>query len=84
VDNSGGANATTWANIYVPPIVTRINKLLQGLQFNSSDVTVFPYLCGFGTQITGRRSPWCDVFTEEETLQYEYAQDIRYWYGTGQ
>jgi len=84
VDNSGGANATTWANIYVPPIVTRINKLLQGLQFNSSDVTVFPYLCGFETQITGRRSPWCDVFTEEETLQYEYAQDIRYWYGTGQ
>ncbi|KAK4505117.1 hypothetical protein PRZ48_003080 [Zasmidium cellare] len=82
-DNSGGVNATTWANIYLPPIVKRINALLHGLQFNSSDVNIFPYLCGFETQITGHRSPWCDIFTEEEILQYEYAQDIRYWYGTG-
>lgn len=82
-DNSGGINATIWADIYLPPIVTRINKLLNGLQFNTSDVVLFPYLCGFETPITGKRSPWCNVFTEEEILQYEYAQDIRYWYGTG-
>ncbi|TKA81563.1 hypothetical protein B0A55_03011 [Friedmanniomyces simplex] len=82
-DDSGGANATTWADIYVPPIVSRVNSLLSGLQFNSSDVTQFPVLCGFETQITGRRSPWCDTLTQQEILQYEYAQDIRYWYGTG-
>ncbi|GAB7349306.1 hypothetical protein MBLNU459_g8447t1 [Dothideomycetes sp. NU459] len=83
-DNSGGANATTWANIYLPPIAARINKLLKGgLQFNSSDVVQFPYLCGFESQITGRRSPWCDVLTDDEIIQYEYAQDIRYWYGSG-
>ncbi|KAK5114951.1 hypothetical protein LTR85_009989 [Meristemomyces frigidus] len=82
-DNSGGENATIWAGTYLPPIVDRINSLLEGLQFNSSDVVLFPYLCGFETQITGRRSPWCDTFTETEILQYEYAQDIRYWYGSG-
>lgn len=82
-DNSGGNFATTWADVYLPPIVTRINKLLTGLHFNSSDVVQFPYLCGFETPINGRKSPWCDVFTEEETLAYEYAQDIRYWYGSG-
>ncbi|KAK6396782.1 hypothetical protein LTR65_008680 [Meristemomyces frigidus] len=82
-DNSGGENATIWADIYLPPIVSRVNSLLNGLQFNSSDVVLFPYLCGFETQITGRRSPWCDTFTEREILQYEYAQDIRYWYGSG-
>ncbi|KAK0270142.1 hypothetical protein LTR35_014390 [Friedmanniomyces endolithicus] len=82
-DDSGGINATTWANIYVPPIVDRINGLFHGLQFNSNDVTQFPVLCGFETQITGRRSPWCDTFTPNEILQYEYSQDIRYWYGTG-
>jgi acid phosphatase len=81
-DNPAG-NSTTWAGIYLPPIVERINKRLSGLNFTSDDITSFPYLCGFETQITGRRSPWCDVFTEEETLQYEYAQDIRYYYGTG-
>lgn len=82
-DNSGGDSATSWANIYLPPIVDRINHKLVGLQFNSSDVVLFPYLCGFETQITGQRSPWCNVFTDEEILQYEYAQDIRYWYGNG-
>lgn len=82
-DSSGGENVTTWANIYLPPIVKRINGLLKGLEFNSSDVNIFPYLCGFETQITGKRSPWCDVFTQQEILEYEYAQDIRYWYGTG-
>ncbi|EMC97560.1 hypothetical protein BAUCODRAFT_138831 [Baudoinia panamericana UAMH 10762] len=83
VDNSGGAYATNWSNIYVPPIVSRINSLFQGLNFTSSDVTLFPYLCGFETQITGRVSPWCGAFTEQEILHYEYAQDIRYWYGSG-
>ncbi|KAK4575210.1 hypothetical protein LTR86_001062 [Recurvomyces mirabilis] len=83
-DNSGGDNATTWANIYVPPIVKRINSLFRGnLNFTASDVTQFPYLCGFETQITGRRSPWCDTFTPQEISAYEYSQDIRYWYGTG-
>ncbi|KAK5715698.1 hypothetical protein LTR17_016686 [Elasticomyces elasticus] len=82
-DNGGGESATTWANIYVPPIVDRINRLFSGLQFNSSDITLFPILCGFETQITGRRSPWCDVLMEQEILNYDYAQDIRYWYGTG-
>lgn len=82
-DDSGGVNATIWANIYLPPIVKRINSLVSGLNFTSSDVVQFPYLCGFETPITGRRSPWCDVFTEDEILAYEYAQDIRYWYGTG-
>ncbi|KAK5116667.1 hypothetical protein LTR62_007341 [Meristemomyces frigidus] len=83
-DDSGGANATTWQNIYTPPIVERINKLFTGnLNFTVSDILTFPYLCGFETQITGRTSPWCATFTEREFLDYEYAQDIRYWYGTG-
>lgn len=42
-----------------------------------------PYLCGFESQITGKPSPWCGVFTNEELRQYEYAQDLRYYYGTG-
>lgn len=82
-DNSGGDDATTWANIYLPPIANRINSLVHGLNFTTSDVSLFPYLCGFESQITGKTSPWCSVLTESETLDYEYAQDIRYYYGTG-
>lgn len=38
---------------------------------------------GFESQITGQLSPWCDVFTDYELQQYEYANDIRYYYGLG-
>ena len=84
IDDSGGINATTWANTYLPPITARLNNLLSGnLSFSTTDVSIFPYLCGFETQITGRTSPWCDVFTPAELRQYEYAQDLRYYYGSG-
>ena len=85
LDTSGGFNATGWDNIYLPPITARLNGLLQGnLTLNTSDVSIFPYLCGFETQITGSVSPWCSVFQEEEILLYEYRQDLRYYYGTGE
>ena len=84
LDSSGGANATGYDNLYLPAITARLNGLLQGnLTLVDSDVSNFPYLCGFESQITGRISPWCSVFDEDETLQYEYRQDLRYYYGTG-
>ncbi|KAK1141719.1 hypothetical protein N8T08_008817 [Aspergillus melleus] len=83
-DASGGEQASTWDSIYLPPITKRLNDLISGnLTLTDSQVSIFPYLCGFETQITGRRSPWCEVFTKKEILDYEYRQDLRYYYGTG-
>lgn len=83
-DDSGGDNATEFAGIYLPPIVDRMNALLTGnLTFDASDVSLFPYLCGFESQIVGKLSPWCGTFNDSELLQYEYAQDLRYYYGVG-
>jgi acid phosphatase len=83
-DNGGSPQIDTWASQYLPPIQKRLNKLIRGnFQFTQTDVSLIPYLCGFETQITGYTSPWCSIFSEEEILQYEYAQDLRYWYGTG-
>ncbi len=83
-DESGRPYKDVWDSIYLPPIRSRLNAKIQGgFNFTQGDVSIIPYLCGFETQITGRRSPFCDIFTEEEALQYEYAQDLRYWYGTG-
>jgi hypothetical protein len=53
------------------------------LNFTSADVSLFPYLCGFESQITGTLSPWCGVFSDAELKQYEYAQDLRYYFGVG-
>ncbi|KAF2771338.1 multiple inositol polyphosphate phosphatase [Teratosphaeria nubilosa] len=82
-DAGGGSNLTTWQDIYLPPFQARVASLVPGINFSTTDISIFPYLCGFETQITGKLSPWCNTFTEEEGLQYEYAQDLRYWYGDG-
>jgi acid phosphatase len=84
VDGNGGTYAPAWDAIYLPPVTARINAMISGnLTFTTSDVSIFPYLCGFESQITGNLSPWCGVFTDEELKQYEYRQDLRYFYGTG-
>jgi hypothetical protein len=73
VDGNGGTSATTWDSIYLPPITARINALLKGnLIFTGSDVSIFPYLCGFESQIVGKLSPCCGTFTDEELKDYEY------------
>jgi acid phosphatase len=82
-DESGSPYIDVWNSIYLPPITARLNAKIQGFQLKQGEVGIIPYLCGFETQITGRRSPFCEIFTEEEILQYEYAQDLRYWYGNG-
>jgi hypothetical protein len=83
-DASGGTEINTWQDIYVPPIQQRLNReIYGGFQFTESDVEIIPYLCGFETQITGSVSPYCSIFSEQEILSYEYAQDLRYYYGMG-
>ncbi len=85
-DTMGGSEAKTWASIYLPPIAARINALMtpQGaINFNTTDVAMFPLLCGFESEITGTRSPWCDVLTQQELQAYQYSQDLRFYYGHG-
>ncbi|GMF77017.1 unnamed protein product [Aspergillus oryzae] len=58
-DASGGDQITEWQDIYLPPITKRLNGKLSGnLTLTDDQVSLFPYLCGFETQITGQVSPW--------------------------
>lgn len=83
-DDEGGDYATEWASVYIPPIKERLESLIEGnFTFEDNDISQIPYLCGFESQITGRLSPWCGVFTDEELQQYEYANSLRYYYGVG-
>ncbi|KAF8684927.1 histidine acid phosphatase family [Rhizoctonia solani] len=83
VDTSGANQTAIWDSIYLPPILKRLQKYIKGVNITTSDISIMPYLCGFETQITGKLSPFCDIFTESEFKQYEYRQDLRYYYGTG-
>ncbi|KAI0024417.1 histidine acid phosphatase [Xylariomycetidae sp. FL0641] len=83
-DTEGGDNKTTWDETWIPPVQERLQAMIDGnLTLTSDDVNQMPYLCGFESHITGRLSPWCDVFTNEELRQYEYSNDLRYYYGIG-
>ncbi|KAI0840293.1 phosphoglycerate mutase-like protein [Hypoxylon sp. FL0890] len=83
-DSEGGDYKSTWDDIWIPPILDRLQALVQGnLTLTASDVNQIPYLCGFESHIIGRLSPWCSVFTDEELKQYEYSNDLRYYYGVG-
>ncbi|KEZ39128.1 Histidine acid [Scedosporium apiospermum] len=83
-DQSGGDYIKTWNSIWQPRVQERLQKLIKGnLTLTLSDVNLMPYLCGFESQITGRLSPFCDVFTDDELKMYEYSNDLRYYYGVG-
>ncbi|KAH8594811.1 histidine phosphatase superfamily [Bisporella sp. PMI_857] len=83
-DENGGDAVTTWDASYLPSITARLNRLITGnLTLTTSDVSIFPYLCGYESQITGRLSPFCSTFTDSELEQYQYRQDLRYYYGVG-
>ncbi|KAH8702887.1 histidine phosphatase superfamily [Phaeosphaeriaceae sp. PMI808] len=83
-DEGGSPYKDEWDAIWIPAVRSRLNAKIQGaFNFTEGDVQQIPYLCGFETQIAERRSPFCDLLTEDEVLLYEYSQDLRYWYGTG-
>ncbi|KAM0331282.1 hypothetical protein ACHAQA_002952 [Verticillium albo-atrum] len=73
-----------WRSIWLPPFIERLSKYIEGdLVLDDGHWNDFPYICGFESQITGRLSPFCDTFNQEELDQYEYHQDLRYYYGVG-
>ena len=40
-------------------------------------------MCGFETTVKGS-SKWCDAFTKDEWLNFEYARDVIHYYRAGQ
>ncbi|KAK4096433.1 histidine acid phosphatase [Parathielavia hyrcaniae] len=83
-DTSGAAEQAIWTANFLPPTKQRLQAMIKGnLTLTDGDVLQIPYLCGFESQITGRLSPWCDIFTDDELMSYQYHNDLRYYYGVG-
>ncbi|KAF5004872.1 hypothetical protein FDECE_8654 [Fusarium decemcellulare] len=73
-----------WRSVWLPSFIERLSQYIDGdLELEDSHWNDFPYICGFESQITGRLSPFCNTFTQKELEQYEYQQDLRYYYGVG-
>ncbi|KAH8881527.1 histidine acid phosphatase [Thozetella sp. PMI_491] len=83
-DTEGATQQANWTSVFLAPIKSRLQAMVSGnLTFTDNDILQMPYLCGFESQITGRLSPWCGVWTDDELKDYEYYNDLRYWYGVG-
>ncbi|KZO96059.1 phosphoglycerate mutase-like protein [Calocera viscosa TUFC12733] len=82
-DQSGPMKAV-WSNLWQPRVAARLNSLyVQGeLNFTASDVSVMGDLCGFSAEVDGD-TRFCDILTPDEWLDYEYGNDLNYYYGSG-
>ena len=71
-------------NTYLPAIADRLlqegNSALKTL--SSMEVYSMQEMCGFEIMVRGS-SPWCDVFTEQDWYNFEYARDLLLYYRAG-
>lgn len=70
--------------VYTKPIIERFRNLAPQFNFTSDDIYGMQQLCGYETVIRGK-SPFCDIdlFTPNDWLAFEYANDIQYHFNSG-
>ncbi|ODV76725.1 putative acid phosphatase precursor [Suhomyces tanzawaensis NRRL Y-17324] len=67
---------------YLKNIVTRFQKFAPGLNITLGDVRNLFQWCAYEINVKGA-SPICDLFTNEEFIQYSYSADVGYYYSNG-
>ncbi|OSC99507.1 phosphoglycerate mutase-like protein [Trametes coccinea BRFM310] len=82
ISNIGYDASANWTEIYLKDTVPRLQKHLQGVNLDASDVQAMQDLCAYETVALGW-SAFCGLFTEEEWKGYEYAFDLELWYSFG-
>ncbi|KAJ7438463.1 phosphoglycerate mutase-like protein [Mycena latifolia] len=80
--DTGSASSNAFRATYQNAIAKRLNTFLDGLILNATDIGVMQDLCGFQAEVDGD-TRFCDVFEDSEWLDYEYAHDLNYYYGSG-
>lgn len=67
---------------YLPAIAARFEAQNPGIRFTHGEIYSMQEMCGFEILVRGS-SPWCDVFSHEEWLDFEYARDVIHYYRAG-
>ncbi|KZV86232.1 phosphoglycerate mutase-like protein [Exidia glandulosa HHB12029] len=81
--DTGAASANAFRSSFQANVAKRLNAaFLRGLTLNATDIGPMMDLCGFSDEIDGD-DRFCDVFEPSEWLDYEYAHDLNYYYGSG-
>lgn len=82
--SAGSKQEDAYLTKYTAPIMARLNAMAPSFNFSSDDVFAMQEMCGYESVIRGS-SPFCStsLFSPDEWLSFEYANDIFYHYNTG-
>lgn len=73
---------TRFRSTYLPAISARFEAQNPGIRFTDGEIYSMQEMCGFEILVR-ESSPWCDVFSHEEWLDFEYARDVIHYYRAG-
>ncbi|KAI1343452.1 phosphoglycerate mutase-like protein [Xylariaceae sp. FL0016] len=62
--------------------LARLNSQISGLNFTVTDIAAMLQLCSYETVALGY-SRFCELFSQEDFLNYEYYYDIAFYYNNG-
>ncbi|EPQ54845.1 phosphoglycerate mutase-like protein [Gloeophyllum trabeum ATCC 11539] len=80
--SAGSEQQGAWQDQYTAPIIARFNAAVPGFNFTVDDVFGMQELCGYDTVIRNR-TEFCNLFSVQEWLDFEYANDLMYFYSIG-
>lgn len=78
----GSTVATAFANNAFNATLSRFNSQVTGITFTSTDIIAMLQLCSYETVALGY-SVFCDLFSQEDYLNYEYYYDLSFYYENG-
>ncbi|KAF2675778.1 phosphoglycerate mutase-like protein [Lentithecium fluviatile CBS 122367] len=62
--------------------IARLQSQASGIEFNVTDIVNMLQLCAYETNALGY-SAFCDLFSEEDFLNFEYLYDLSFYYNNG-
>lgn len=84
-DENGRANGYRMMRQYRATYLPLVRKRLYGqtdMEFSDDEIYAMQEMCGLEILVRGH-SFWCDVFTQDEFLAFEYARDVLHYYRAG-
>jgi hypothetical protein len=78
----GSTVAARFANNAFNATIARLQSQASGINFTSTDAIAMLQLCSYETVALGY-STFCELFSEEDFLNYEYYYDLSFYYSNG-
>ncbi|KAF2639334.1 phosphoglycerate mutase-like protein [Massarina eburnea CBS 473.64] len=80
--DNGQTMMQQFRSTYLQGIQKRFLQHYPDIKFTEEEIYAMQEMCGFETTVRGS-SHWCNVFTQEDFLGFEYARDLLHYYRAG-